>query len=329
MHYRVRQVIKKLIMHTRTLNLFWKYLPNGVYVFTYHRIGDETATKYDRAVFSCSADALEQQIIAIKENFNVITSEQLRKVIDTNKHINDRYAVITFDDGYIDNYNKAFPLLKKSNVPGIFYLPTDFIGTKKIPWWDEIAYLLRNSCNETYQLPGQKTIYFLDANNIDAVIQKIIFQAKRIKNKSINEVLEHIRENFHQAHNKLKKEEDTLFMSWLQVKEMADNGMEIGSHTMSHQILSQLSEKQQKQEIKQSKRVIEEHIEREVHSIAYPVGRYHCYTETALSISKNTGYMIGFNKEPGKNKTIKNPYDINRACVESDDLNLLKFNSCF
>jgi peptidoglycan/xylan/chitin deacetylase (PgdA/CDA1 family) len=256
----------------------------------------------------------------------------LRVIADTNKRISDRYAVITFDDGYLDNYNHAFPILKKHNVPGIFYIPTDFIGSKVVPWWDEIAYLLRNSYNQSYQLPEQTDIYFLDENNIDAIIRKIISQAKLIKNISIIEILEDIREKFPQAVNKLNKlssKEKTLFMNWVQVKDMADNGMEIGSHTVSHQILSQLSETQQEQEIEQSKYIIEENIGRKVLSIAYPVGLYNCYTDKICSISKKTGYIIGFNKEAGKNKTIPNPYDINRLSVDTNDLNLMKFYTCF
>lgn len=332
MHFRTKQALKKLFIHTRMANLFWKYLPNGVYVFTYHRIGDMYATNYDRAVFSCTAEALEKQIIAIKKNFKIVTPTQLRNIIDTNQRISDRYAVITFDDGYFDNYSQAFPILKKHNVPGAFFLPTDFIDSKKIPWWDEIAYLLRNSYNKSYQLPEQTTIYFLEKNNIDATIQKIIYQSKRLENISIIEVLEDIRKKFPEAHNKLNKlnnKENTLFMNWLQVKEMADNGMEIGSHTQSHQILSELSEKQQEEEIEQSKHIIEEHIGRKVLSIAYPVGRYHCYTERTCSLSKNAGYIIGFNKEPGKNKIILNPYNINRISVEWENLNVMQFNTCF
>ncbi|MFT6907291.1 MAG: peptidoglycan/xylan/chitin deacetylase (PgdA/CDA1 family) [Oleiphilaceae bacterium] len=332
MYYLLRQVIKKLLMSPKIVNLFWKNLPNGVYVYTYHRIGDKYATDYDRAVFSCTTEALEQQIIAINKNFKIITSEQLRKIVDTNERINDRYALITFDDGYLDNYNQAFPVLKKHKVPGIFYLPTDFIDSEIVPWWDEIAYLLRNSCNESYQLPEQPDIYFLDKNNIDAVIRKIISQAKLIKNISILEVLEDIRKNFPQALNKFNKlgnEEKTLFMNWMQAREMSDNGMEIGSHTMSHQILSQLSDKEQELEITQSKHIIEEKIGRKVLSIAYPVGLYNCYTEKSCTISKQADYIIGFNKEAGKNKTIANPYDIHRLSVDTDDLNLMKFYSRF
>lgn len=329
MHYRIRQVLKKILLMTKSVNILWQNLPNGVYVFNYHRIGDVTKTEFDRAVFSCSVAALETHLIAIKNNFEIITSKQLRTIINEASVIKKRYAIITFDDGYYDNYSEAFPVLKKHNVPGIFYLPTEFIDSDKVPWWDEIAYLLRNSSGQSYSLPKQDTKFDLVKLSIDATIQKIIFQAKRIDGINILDVLADIRDKFPQAHEKLQAEENMLFMNWQQAKEMSENGMEIGSHTLSHQILSQLTSDEQKIEITISKEVIEKNIGQEIFSIAYPVGRYHCYTEETCQLSEEAGYIIGFNNEPGKNKTINNPYNINRTCVDANDVDLLKFNSCF
>ena len=329
MHYRIRQVLKKVLLSTRIINVFWKFIPNGVYVFNYHRIGDAERTKFDRAVFSCTAEALNEHVKEIKKNFTIISSKQLREIIDKNQNINKRYAMLTFDDGYYDNYSEAFPILKQQNVPATFYLPTNFINSNRVPWWDEIAYLLRNSLNEYYQLPGQSTKFHLNEAMIDSTIQKIVFQAKRIKNQTVIEVLSDIRKKFPKAVEQLNNEKSSLFMNWEQAKEMSLNGMEIGSHTMSHQILAQLTDKEQEVEIKESKQVIEKNIGTEVHSIAYPVGRYHCYTEKSCQLSEQAGYIIGFNNEPGQNRIIKDAFDINRTCVDVDDINLLKFNSCF
>jgi peptidoglycan/xylan/chitin deacetylase (PgdA/CDA1 family) len=59
---------------------------------------------------------------------------------------------ITFDDGYIDNYRLAFPILEKHGVQDVFFLPTAFVGTGLLPWWDVIAYVVKGSRNSAIRL---------------------------------------------------------------------------------------------------------------------------------------------------------------------------------
>jgi len=327
MHYRLSRIIKKILFTTGLGNLLWKNLPNGVYVFNYHRVGDRYSTSFDRAVYSCSKESLDIHLKEIKNNFIVISVVELKKIIDEGNKLQKRYALITFDDGYLDNYTDAFPVLQKNKITAAFYLVTDFMGSMTIPWWDEMAFLLRVSHGKSYTLIGDNEQFYLENNNIDNIIQKIIFKAKRLENHPILEVLDHIRKAFPEAVEQLKKQKNALFMTWEQANKMAVNGMEIGSHTLTHQMLAQLPLIEQNKEIKNSKRIIEDKLSVSVNSIAYPVGRYHCYSEDTCNLSKEAGYLIGFNNEPGRNRVINNHFDINRICVDDDELNELKFSS--
>lgn len=329
MKYKIHKLLRLFLTKSGLLQLSWITLPNGVYVFNYHRIGDVNSTQFDRALYSCTEKSLNTHINEIKNNFEIISSEQLSDIVQKGAKITKRYAMITFDDGYYDNYSVAFPVLKKHKVPGIFYLATDLVGSPNIPWWDEIAYLLRKSCGSSYQLPSSSNLYQLDEKNIDDTIRRIIFEAKRLKNIAITEVVEHVRKNFPKAYSSLKGEEENLFMDWPDAIDMANNGMEIGSHTISHQILSQLSDSEQRLEITTSKKIIEEKLSKKIISIAYPVGRYHCFNEVTCKESELAGYKIAFNNEPGNNRTINNKYSINRICVDTNDINTLKFSTRF
>ena len=99
-------------------NLMWPMLPNGIYCFNYHRIGDEATSQFDPNVFSCTAEQFEQHIKFYKAEFTVISVDELIIKINNNSPIDKKYAVITFDDGYIDNYSIAFPILKKHKKTG-------------------------------------------------------------------------------------------------------------------------------------------------------------------------------------------------------------------
>jgi peptidoglycan/xylan/chitin deacetylase (PgdA/CDA1 family) len=331
--YKIKKTLEKLLVLSKSINFFWRRLPKGLYVFNYHRIGEAAGTKFDRAVFSCSTRAFEQHLITIKEKFIVIDTEQLIYLTQHDKFIDNRYAIITFDDGYIDNYHKAFPLLKKHNLCASFYIATDFIDLAKIPWWDEIAFLLRHSVNQTYCLIGTNKNFSLVENKIDKVIQQIMTAIKLLTTHNVLDVLNDIKVNFPEANlllnNIQQKESQKLFMTWSQIKEMSDNGMEIGSHTISHRILSQLSIGEQQAEISHSKSIIEKNINKKVNSLAYPVGRYHCYNFQSEEAAKEAGYQIAFNNEAGFHRSVTNHFAINRYCIASDDTNDLKLGCLF
>jgi peptidoglycan/xylan/chitin deacetylase (PgdA/CDA1 family) len=329
MGFRLKKGLRKLLELSGILHARWRNLPNGVYVFNYHRVGDKYTTIFDRAIYSCSTKAFNDHVIAIKDNFTIINTKQLHELSKDNQVISQRYAIITFDDGYIDNYTDAYPILKAHNVSATFYLVTDFLDSCHIPWWDEIAYFLRNSVGQYYCLPNSSKKYDLRPQDIDKTINLIIRNAKESTTVSIDDILADIRIKFPLAYQKLTTQQHQLFINWQQAQEMANNGMEIGSHTVNHKILSQLDDSSQLYEIAHSKKILEAKLKQPIHSIAYPVGRQNCYTKKTLEYSKKAGYLIGFNNIPGRNIAINDPFDLVRFCVEQDDLAIIKFNSCF
>jgi peptidoglycan/xylan/chitin deacetylase (PgdA/CDA1 family) len=329
MSIQLRQGIYKLLSLTGGINYFWNKLPNGVYVFNYHRIGDKENTSFDRAIFSCTLKAFEQQIVELKKHFKIINTIELSKLNESGEVLSERFAVITFDDGYLDNFTEALPVLKKHNVTAVFYLTTTFLDSNPITWWDEIAYLLRKSSGKVYQLPNSVIEYVLEKNNIDNIIRKIMTVIKQSKNLSIGAALDDIRMKFPLAKDELSAENHQLFMKWKHAEELLRQGMEIGSHTLTHPILSQIDIEQHEKEIVDSKLILEKRLNCKINSIAYPVGRYYCYNEKSIEFILAAGYKIAFNNEPGFHRGISCSLNINRFCVATNDINYLKYECCF
>ncbi|GHE89401.1 polysaccharide deacetylase family protein [Thalassotalea profundi] len=329
MFFQLRQGLSKFLSLTGGINYFWQKLPNGVYAFNYHRIGDKEKNPFDRAIFSCTQNAFEQQVIELKKHFKIINTVELSKLIAHGEIVNDRFAVITFDDGYLDNFTEALPVLKKHKIPAVFYLTTELLESRQITWWDEIAYLLRKAHGMKYQLPNGTLEYTLEKDNIDKIIQRIMSEIKQTKNLSVLTALQDIRSKFPEARTKLLAENHELFMGWEHAEELLKQGMEIGSHTLTHPILTQLEDEQHRKEIVESKAILEKRLNCTINSIAYPVGRYYCYDHNTFEYTAEAGYKIGFNNEPGYHRSIGNALDINRFCVSTNDLNYLKYECCF
>ncbi|MGH9584120.1 MAG: polysaccharide deacetylase family protein, partial [Bryobacteraceae bacterium] len=111
----------------------------GLIVFNYHRIGDPRSTPYDADVFSATAEAFDGQIAFLKKHLPLIGLEEAVEIAGGKRTLGSTCGLITFDDGYLDNYDLAFPILQSHGVPGIFFLVTSYVGSAYVPWWDEIA----------------------------------------------------------------------------------------------------------------------------------------------------------------------------------------------
>jgi len=274
---------------------------------------------FDPNVFSCTAEQFEQHIAFYNQNFTVISIEQFIEKIEANEPIDKKYALITFDDGYIDNYSVAFPLLKKHNTPAAFYIATDYLDEPHIPWWDEIAWLIRHSKVSSIKLNSwDKPIDISTgsiAHKVRAVLKLIKLDQERSMTDKIDELLKVC-----QCTMPDELRNTPLFFNWQQAKEMSDNGMHIGSHTLSHTILSHLPDKEQSREIKQSKSRIEYFLTKDVTSIAYPVGGRKAFTETTQLLAKAAGYKLAFSFIPGVIYSFEqsNRYQLRRLPVDEN-----------
>ena len=124
---------------------------SGVLVLTYHRIGNGRTSPFDRGLWSADVDAFGDQIRFCKSHLEVITPKDLPQVISGRK---GRYALISFDDGYRDNYQFAFPILKAESVPATFFVASGFLDAPRLAWWDEIAWMVRTSRRQSVLLRG-------------------------------------------------------------------------------------------------------------------------------------------------------------------------------
>ena len=105
------------------LDDIWRGLAPGVYIFNYHRIGDSTKTDFDPNVYSCDEAHFFAQVEFIARRFRVIGIRDLIEGVLGKGSATEPLAMITFDDGYRDNFTAAFPILKAAGVPAVFFIP--------------------------------------------------------------------------------------------------------------------------------------------------------------------------------------------------------------
>src|ERR1039457_7213512 len=123
-------------------------------VLNYHRIGNADGDLFAHPGLFSTSDQLSDHISDLKRHVSLVTLDEALAFVDSTIHEKTRRCrvLITFDDGYLDNYQVAFPILRTHGVQGVFFLPTSMVGSTHVPWWDHIAYLMNTARRRQFSL---------------------------------------------------------------------------------------------------------------------------------------------------------------------------------
>jgi peptidoglycan/xylan/chitin deacetylase (PgdA/CDA1 family) len=283
-----------------------------VWILNYHRIYDTPPSfLLDNAVVSATPDEFDEEMRFCKANFDVIAWQDLRAICDGITRPPKRSLLITFDDGYEDNYRCAFPILKHHGLPAMFFLVVDHIDRRRLFWWDVAACVVKTHDGEhlDWELDGQAIA--LDTGSPakrQASVKTLLSTLKTLPDSRRLEMLVRLRAG-------ALVDPETLMsacrqtMTWAEVREMAASGMEIGSHSMSHPILSHVDGVEAlKHEIADSKTEIEARIGREVFVFSYPVGGPLAWNTRVRDVVRESGYRFAVTYVHGVN-TIHGDFD--------------------
>jgi peptidoglycan/xylan/chitin deacetylase (PgdA/CDA1 family) len=289
----------------------------GILIVNHHRVGDAANTRFDRDVFSASADSFDMQLQYFKHHFPIVAGEELEDLVSGKTPLKRTYIAITFDDGYINDYLVSFPILKANGCAGTFFLVPQYVGTATVPWWDEIAYLVRNSPKPQIALQYPVPVTISLEGNREEAIRNVLRHYKRPDNHDGERLLGELREQAGCAVPSTGRR----FITWDEAREMRSAGMAIGSHTQSHGILGQMAPEAQRWELSESRKNIEAGIGTDVRSLAYPVGIHGAFDQTTESIARSLGYKMCFSFYGGINTPAHlQPTNLLRMATNRDPL---------
>jgi tetratricopeptide (TPR) repeat protein len=313
-----KELLANILFNSNLVNLF-KRLPlrNKLLILNYHRIrpnDPEFSTAFDDGIYMVDAAEFARQIKWLKQNTLILSEQdflgQYKNASFTPPQTSAPCVMITFDDGYLDNYTLAYPILKYYEVPAILFVATQMVHGRQIPWWDVISYLIKRCAKPSISLNGRE--FSMRSQRKEAInfFQLLMKQEKYEHTKYLLSELSEACEVELPA-PELQNQE---ILTWEQIREMAQHRIAIGSHTHTHRVLSTLNPSAQKEEMILSKLIIEENIGQPVLSISYPVGEPHYITAETSIIASISGYSLGFTTNTGVNdwRSIQ-PYGVKRT----------------
>ncbi len=294
------------------------FLSKSLTVLNYHRINDPSAATFDSFQPNVSArpEMFAQQMEYLSRWFNVVSLTDISRWLQGEIKLPDYPALITFDDGYLDNYTLAYPILRQYNFPAVIFLTSGHIDTDKPFYWDLTAYSIFHTTKDHILFPDNTEKSWGTTEQKLSVVNAWVEALKKLPNSEKQKWVEELPGRL--AVNVPKNYFKNLMMNWDQIREMHKNGIEFGGHTISHPILSRITIDQARTEIVGSKAEIEQEIGNQIIGFAYPNGsKYDLNTEIEQLVSE-AGYKTAFTLSNGPTtlKEVKNnPFTIRRIFI--------------
>lgn len=289
---------------------------NKLLVLNYHRIGNHEAAEFDEGVFSSTQEAFFSQVEYLQKKYTVCSLDDVLEFVSGDATASRRSLVhMTFDDGYLDNYTLAFPVLKDLRATATFFLPTAFIGTDAIPWWDRIAWILKKSPRQSFPWDGMGIVAIGTDKEKRSAIQMMLdaYKASSAERSArfISELAERCDVEMQAAAT------ERVFMNWDEAREMQIGGMSMTSHTHSHELMSKLGYDAQLHELMTSRELLRAHVGEVKSVLAYPVGSESSYTGETYKALRDARFEAAFSFHGGINVSGSvDRYDIKRVGIE-------------
>lgn len=327
---RLKQVLKiaiaSLAQSTGILSRYSsKVLHNKAIILVYHRIIDDDSELTDYSSYGITVNKanFDKQIEFLSKNYNLIRLNELVNMIKAGENIPDKSCVITFDDGWRDNYTNAYPILNKYNAPATLFLTTNFIDNGEWFWEERIKFLLahyfdsstKNQLSEQVERTmkdslGKYNIDLVSKNNnqLPDYLAKIVTIAK----SKDSEWLESFLNEMESLKNLAGLEEPRRFMNWGEIQEIAAQQFDIGGHTLSHMSLPHCDKEKAERELTESKEIIDERLNQQTSLFAYPYGKT---DKTIEQLTEKSGYKCGCTLIPGFNDNKTSLFTLKRIDI--------------
>lgn len=281
-------------------------------ILAYHSVKNE---KIKYSGLEVSAKNFETQLSLIQKYFDVISMEKALHYLECDPSQIINKIVVTFDDGYKDNYDVAFSILKEKGISATVFLTTDPIERKTLLWGNLLEQLFATTKISEILVENLGLMDLSTQSNKLIAYKRI---KKFLKYKNNEQRIQLFRGIVDKLKEKTVKTTDKRFemLTLEDISEMSNFGISFENHTNTHPVVSMLNDDEIQDEILQANASIFKWTGRESRVFAYPFGQERDISEQSKQVLKKLGFSAAFTLFRGTNHSGTDKYELKRIPVK-------------
>jgi peptidoglycan/xylan/chitin deacetylase (PgdA/CDA1 family) len=275
----------------------------GPLILGYHRVVEDFAesARTDMPSMLIGREMFERHIEWLARDFRFVSLDEIAAQVESGEPFTDRVAAITFDDGYRDVYEQAYPFLKRKGIPAAMFVVTRLVGRSLWQIHDRLYYLAAKAFAR-WRDPRRELLGLLDDLDIPAADILRSSDALRTPMLTVSALLPSLPQD---AVNRVMAQLESVVgngakvipasVTWDMLADMHRHGFIIGSHTRTHLSLPVESKENAREELVGSKRDLEDQLGAPVLHFAYPGGQF---TAAVVQAIADAGYRYAYTACP-------------------------------
>lgn len=283
--------------------LIWvdHHFAKSLVILAYHRVLPDVEQDFpgDIELVSATTADFDWQMGFLARHCRVISFKRLPSILSGQER-KVKSVIVTFDDGFIDNYEHAAPILLGHGLPATIFISAGYMGKAKTFWFERLVELLRHTVGMRLRLESIDVT--LQVENQHESLRQEVYRLLKVLKKVPNErrlmALEEL--EVQAGHPVLRVDDISRPMTWPEIRKLKEQGLEIGSHSWSHPILSHCSDESLDKEILGSREEIQNQVD-ECEVMSYPVGGEEAYDQRVIDRVKKAGYSFACTYVSGGN----------------------------
>jgi peptidoglycan/xylan/chitin deacetylase (PgdA/CDA1 family) len=262
-------------------------------------------------------DAFRATMAYVRRHYHAMSLENLVAAYQSGAPIPDYSVVVTIDDGFESNYRLAFPVLEDLQVPATIFVATEFVDEQRLLWSDRIecALDMTKASAVSLAIAGQRVSYDVSTRDGKAACDSDLrTRLKRVPQEDRDAIVE----AFERQLGVVPPPASDLPaiyrpLSWSQIREMRQSGLvAIGSHTVSHYIVTRCAPERAQDEFRRSRQLIEERVGAPCRLFCYPNGQIGCFDDRTRAWLQEAGYVCGVTTVFGMNDEKADVFELKR-----------------
>lgn len=283
-----------------------------VLLLTYHRFSRE------RDGLATPAADFGAHLRYLKSRYTLVPLSRVAAHYAGREELPPRAACVTIDDGFADAYDVALPVLRQHGVPATLFLITDFLDGRAWMWTDKLRHVALSTQlpRLTADVAGRPfDLRLAGRRSRLAAAGRLNSELKKLAAAERDEAISRVA-RAHGVELTARPPREFAPVTWEQARELDASGVELGSHTVTHPILTNASDEELRRELRDSRARLEEELGRAVDLFCYPNGSF---DERVRRETELAGYACAVTTRPGLNeRRAADPLALRRVPAEGD-----------